>query len=196
MVAKDWASIEDFATLFQYLWYRDFPFSEQAKGAHRADWTKHTDKIVSRIADLMGLVTRFETGGKLDAILRSVDGDEVAIEWEWGRDWYKELNKLKTHKKMWPKSKKELKYAVLITYTDNIENSCKQAEEEWKDAQWPLLLILVKENKVPKKELPSRKKFEEIRMYRFEGNKPAELIRKAPALPKNVAGTRWAYELK
>jgi len=27
----------------------------------------------------MGLVTRFERGGRKDAVLRSIDGDEIAI---------------------------------------------------------------------------------------------------------------------
>jgi len=31
----------------------------------------------------MGLVARFERGGGKDAILRSSEGDEIAIEWEW-----------------------------------------------------------------------------------------------------------------
>jgi hypothetical protein len=29
MIDEKWASIEDFATLFQYLWYRDFPMDEK-----------------------------------------------------------------------------------------------------------------------------------------------------------------------
>lgn len=167
MVEENWASVEDFATLFQYFWYRDFPLSRQAIGAHRVDWTIHIGIVVRNIADLMSLVTRFEAGGRKDAVLRSADGDEVAIEWEWGRDVDKELKKLYEHRKLWPKSKKGLKYAVLITYTDNIENFCKQVMEKWKDARWPLLLILIKVEKVPRKEFSSGRKFEDIQMYRL-----------------------------
>ena len=193
MLEKEWASIEDFATLFQYFWYRDFPIDQKSKGAHRVDWTIHIGVVVRNVADLMGLVTRFEAGGRKDAVLRSADGDEVAIEWEWGGDWDKELKKLKEHKKLWPKNKEGLKYAVLITYTDNIDNSHKRAEAEWKDARWPLLLILIKVNEVPRKELTSRRKFEEIQMFQFDNNKPGELLRTIPALPWNVRGTRWSY---
>jgi len=197
MLEGKWATMEDFATLFQYLWYQDFPISRQGTiGARQADWTKHIDRVIGNIANLTGFVVRFEAGGRTDAILRSTDGNEVAVEWEWGGGWNEELNKLKEHKKLWRKDKEGLKYAVLITYTDDIKNYCEQTEGIWKDPQWPLLLILVKEEKVSKKKLSSGREFEEIRMYRFEKNKPEELIRAAKALPWEVAGTRWSYEIK
>jgi hypothetical protein len=57
----------------------------------------------------MGLVTRFESGKRKDAVLRSAEGDEIAIEWEWGGVFGKanELKKLKDHK-VWPEGKKGL----------------------------------------------------------------------------------------
>ena len=98
-VEESWASVEDFATLFQYFWHRDFPMdAKKAIGAGRADWTIHIGIVVRNIADLMGLVTRFERGGRKDAILRSTEGDEIAIEWEWDGVWGNELEKLKHHK--------------------------------------------------------------------------------------------------
>ena len=78
----NWAKAEDFATLFQYFWYRDFPMHQSATGARRSDWTIHIGLVVRSIADLMGLVTRFESGNRKDAVLRSGEGDEIAIEWE------------------------------------------------------------------------------------------------------------------
>jgi len=77
-----WGRQEDFATLFKYFWHRDFPMGERAIGARRADWTIHIGVIVRNIGDLLGLATRFERGGRKDAVLRSLDGDEVAVEWE------------------------------------------------------------------------------------------------------------------
>ena len=98
-----WATIEDFATLFQYFWHRDFPIDDKgATGAHRTDWTIHIGVVVRNIGDLMRLVTRFERGGRKDAILRSADGDEIAVEWEWGGVWGNELRKLKNHE-VWRK---------------------------------------------------------------------------------------------
>jgi len=46
----------------------------------------------------MGLMTRFERGGRKDAILRSREGDEIAVEWEWNGVYENELRKLKAHK--------------------------------------------------------------------------------------------------
>jgi hypothetical protein len=75
----------DFATIFSYMWYRDFPlhptFREQAQ---RADWTTHIGISVRSTADLMGLFTHFESGGRTDAILRTNQGNPIAaLEWEW-----------------------------------------------------------------------------------------------------------------
>lgn len=76
---EQWAKPEDFATLFQYFWHRDFPTDLKSTGARRIDWTIHIGIIVRSIGDLMGVVTRFERGGRKDAIFRSVAGDEVCI---------------------------------------------------------------------------------------------------------------------
>ena len=95
---SQWATPEDFATLFQYFWHRDFPLGQGAVGAKRADWTMHIGVVVRNIGDLIGLHTRYERGGRKDAILRSDEGDEIAIEWEWGGVWGNELDKLREHK--------------------------------------------------------------------------------------------------
>lgn len=79
---NQWARAEDFATLFQYFWHRDFPMDRIAVSAKRADWTMHIGVTVRSIGDLMGLATRFERGGKKDTLLRSRDGDEIGLEYE------------------------------------------------------------------------------------------------------------------
>ena len=160
MLAESWASPEDFATLFQYFWYRDFPLDQAAIGARRSDWTIHTGIVVRNIADLMGLVTRFESGKRKDAVLRSAEGDEIAIGWEWSDvlNWVNasgnEVQKLRDHK-VWPKGKERLKYAVLITYThtpyiQKVYDLVKVKWEEKEGALWPLLLILIDVVKVPR----------------------------------------------
>ena len=99
MLEEKWASPKDFATLFQYFWHKDFPIDKEATGAKRTDWTIHIGIIIRNIADLMGLVTRFEAGSRKDAVLRSKEGDEVAVEWEWQGVWNaNELDKLRKHK--------------------------------------------------------------------------------------------------
>ena len=191
---QHWAIPEDFATLFQYFWHRDFPIDPIATGARRIDWTIHIGVVVRNIADLMGLVTRFERGGRKDALLRSADGDEIAVEWEWEGIWGKnnELGKLKNHE-VWSKvqgTNRPLKYAVLITYTHtyNIEKVYARVLKEWAGAEWPLLLILIdlKESK----EFSSGKDFKHIQMSVFENGERREL-RVVPAYPWKVEGTRW-----
>ena len=189
---EKWATAEDFATLFQYFWHRDFPIDQKATGAKRADWTIHIGIVVRNIADLMGLVARFERGGRKDAVLRSTDGDEVAVEWEWGGVWGNELDKLKNHK-VWTKVKDKhrlLKYAVLITYTHTpkIEKVYNHVMEEWEGAKWPLLFILIdlRESRI----YSSHKEFKKISMSVFHlGNQ--RNLRVAPAFPWEVGSTRW-----
>ncbi|MBI4283355.1 MAG: hypothetical protein HY663_02660 [Chloroflexi bacterium] len=201
---KEWASIEDFATLFQYFWHRDFPMDARiAVGAGRVDWTIHIGVVVRNIADLMGLVTRFERGGRKDAILRSTDGDEVAIEWEWSDilRWIdvrgNEVEKLKKHA-VKPKGKERLKYAVLITYTHNIKEAYKRVTEKWEGARWPLLLILIDVIDVPKRKIFSGREFQNIQMSVFSGGEEVKgrELRSAKAFPWEVAGTSWSYRLK
>lgn len=195
MLEKGLASAEDFATLFQYFWYRDFPMTQEAIGAHRADWTIHIGIVVRSIADIMGFVTRFETGGRKDAVLRGTKGDEIAIEWEWSDVWKwidassNEVKKLKCHR-VWSKDKSSqrlLKYAVLITYThtSHIEEVYKRVREKWQEARWPLLLILIDVIDVPKRKITSRREFQKIQMSVFDKGEP-RILRSAPALPWKV----------
>ena len=134
----NWASPEDFATLFQYFWYRDLPIDPLSIGARRSDWTIHIGVVVRNIADLMGVVARFESRKRKDAVLRSTVGDEVAIEWEWEGVWGNELKKLKEHKVRSGirGTDRPLKYAVLITYTHtpNIERVYERVIERWHGA--------------------------------------------------------------
>jgi hypothetical protein len=199
MLEKNWASPKDFATLFQYFWHRDFPIGEGAPGARRTDWTIHIGIIVRQIADLMGLVARFERGGRKDAVLRSSDGDEIALEWEWKTDWAKELNKLKSADNIFKNEKNQqklLKFAVLIIYSDKGKNEvCTDVEKKWAGAGWPLLLILLTYKKVPRKKFPSRRDFNKIQMYLIDKDKKTEL-RSVSACPWRVSCTRWFKEDK
>jgi hypothetical protein len=195
VLPEKWAKPEDFATLFQYLWYRDFPIDQKATGARRADWTIHIGIVIRSIAALMGLIPRFEHGKRTDAVLRSTAGDEIAIEWEWGGVWYNELAKLNSHKVF--STEKEvsrlLKYAVLITYTHTpkIDEVAEYVKNKWKEAQWPLLLILIDLDE--SNLYSSHKKFNDIQAVLFENGNKAEL-RKSPAFPWQVRGTQWSTE--
>ncbi len=194
LIDDKWASPQDFATLFQYFWYRDFPIDQKAIGAHRADWTIHIGIVVRNIADLMGLFTRFESGGRTDAILRSKTGNEIAIEWEWKDTWPAELRKL--HSREIKPDEQPLKYSVLITYTDaqEIESFCNKVTENWQKSRWQLLVILITVRRVSKKEITTRREFKDLKMLLFNKNGHKEWERTMPALPWNVRDTRWSIE--
>jgi len=164
-----------------------------ATGARRSDWTIHIGLVVRSIADLMGLVTRFESGNRKDAVLRSARGDEIAVEWEWNGAWGNELKKLKEHRAWNPEKDPNhlLKYAVLVTYTHtpNIEKVYDHVRNEWDGSRWPLLLILI-DLKESKKFL-SRKDFQYIKASMFD-ERGQRLLRDAPAFPWNVDSSRWS----
>lgn len=189
---ENWATAEDFATLFQYFWHRDFPIDQIATGAKRTDWTIHIGVVVRSIADLMGLVTRFERRGRRDAVLRSTAGDEIAIEWEWDGVKGNELDKLKNHE-VWSKDKSKdrlLKYAVFISYenTTSIEEAYNYISHIWEDSKWSLLLILI--DSVESKAYSSKREFKNLNMSIFYKDKQ-KVLRSAPAFPWQVEGTRW-----
>jgi len=197
MLEERWASPEDFATLFQYFWHRDFPMDQKGKGARPSDWTIHISAAVRNIADLVGLYTRFETGKRKDAVIRTAEHDIIALEWEWDGVWGDELEKLKKHEP-WAKNnlKKELlKYCVFITYTHtpNIGKVNEHVLKEWEGAPWPLLLILIDFEET--KEFASHREFKNIRLSVFHKGERKD-IRSAPAFPWKVYGTRWSNELK
>ena len=197
MLEESWASPEDFATLFQYFWYRDFPIDQKATGARRSDWTIHTGIIVRNIADLMGFVTRFESGKRKDAVMRNTEQDVIALEWEWEGVWGNEIEKLKKHR-VWSydkNSERLLKYAVFITYTHtpNIEKVYSHVMGKWEGARCPLLLILIDLGE--SKKYFSHKEFNNIQVSIFNKGKRTNL-RVAPAFPWKVFGTRWSRELK
>ncbi len=187
-----WATPKDFATLFQYFWHRDFPIDLRSTGARRVDWTIHIGIVIRSMADLMGLVTRFERGGRKDAILRSKEGDEVAVEWEWDGVWGNELEKLRNHR-VWPKKTPErlLKYGVLITYTHtpNLERVYDHVAKKWEGARWPLLLILI--DLEESKKFSSGKEFKNMHISQYDVTGFRSLLREAPAFPWEVESSRW-----
>lgn len=189
----EWGTPDDFATLFQYQWYQDFPIGGRAIGAQRSDWTIHIGIIVRRIADLMGLWARFESGNRTDAVLRSGEGDEIAVEWEWDGVWGNELSKLKTYEvfSQQKDSPRPLRYGVLITYTHtpNIEQVYEHVKNEWEGASCNLLLVLI--DLEESKEFFSGKDFKNVNMSIFDRTGQQTMLRSAPAFPWNVKSSRW-----
>jgi len=190
-----WATPEDFATLFQYFWHRDLPIDLKSTGARRIDWTIHIGIIIRNIGDLMGVVVRFERGGRKDAILRSVAGDEIAVEWEWEGIDGNELGKLRSHKAWCRYDEHKLKFGVLITYVGQalLENTIAKAAEKWKGADWPMVLILIVSEKT--RTLTTGRAFTNLQMHLIDQNGQHRVLRDVPAMPWNVDCTRWQYQL-
>ena len=188
-VERTWASPEDFATLFKYFWHRDFPQTPAASGARRVDWTIHVGIIVRSIGDLMGLYTRFEYGGRTDAVFRAAGKDLVALEWEWNGVFYgvNELDKLKSYK---VRGTDLLRYCVLITYvhTPYINAVYEHVIKKWEDAKWSLLLILI--DYEDSKQYSSRRIFKKVNLSLFDGKTRKELDT-FPAFPWDVPETHF-----
>lgn len=184
---EHWATPEDFATLFQYFWHRDFPVDNVATAAKRADWTHHIGVVIRNIAAFMGLKARSESRGRTDAVLRSLQGDEIAVEWEWEGVWGNELDKLKD-RQVWGLDKpsdRKLKYAVLITYThtQNIQKVYTHVEKKWSGARWPLLLVLIDFEDSNK--FAMGREFGNIQISLFDSNM-RRLLRVTPAFPWKI----------
>jgi hypothetical protein len=185
-----WAAPEDFATLFKYFWHRDFPQTPIATGARRIDWTIHIGIIVRSIADLMGVYTRFEYGGRTDAVLRANFKDLVAVEWEWSGVLHREneLDKLRNYK---VRGKTDsLRYCVLVTYvhTPYINAVYKYVLQKWENARWPLLLILIDYEDSTK--ISSRRIFKKVNISLFDGKTQKELDA-FPAFPWDIPETHF-----
>ena len=165
-------------------------------GARRADWTIHIGLVVRSIGDLMGLMTRFERGGRKDAILRSREGDEIAVEWEWNGVYENELRKLKAHKPWAPVEfrPKSLRFAALVSYAESSdrEASLEHVLKEWTGAGWPLLLILVTYDFTKKFQTQGDYKVMNFFVYGPNGVLDLGSI---PAAPWNLDATHWPIQL-
>ena len=191
-----WSTPDDFANLFKYFWHRDFPTDNVSVGARRADWTMHIGLVVRSIGDLMGLTTRFERGGRKDAIIRSREGDEIAVEWEWDGVRGNELGKLKNHRAWAPPQFKPkcLRFATLVSYAESsdFEASCEYVGNKWEGANCPLLLILVTYERT--KKFRTRRDFKEMSFFVYGPNAVQDLG-SVPAAPWNLEGTVWPIQL-
>lgn len=177
--------LDDFATLFSYGWYRDFPVDARhrlsTEGA--ADWTIHTGVVVRACADLMGLYCVFEQGKRHDALLRDRDHRVLAaLEWEWQETTGIPVDELaKLNARAYP----DAKFMGLLTYVrqDAATTAVEEATSRWTN-NTPLLFIVV--------EFKERKRvFKDMALHRIERGKKAKLLRRQPALPWEVPHSRW-----
>jgi hypothetical protein len=184
--------LRDFATIFAHAWYRDFPIQPPVRiKAQRADWTIHIGVAVRATADLLGLFSHFESGGRTDAILRDrTKAPVAAFEWEWIRLGKKtnELEKLKRASRD-PKFAC-IQFAAFITYSreSEAEENLARVLKSWEGAAVPLLLTAIVFQWKDKRRVFKRMTFHEV----HDG--AAQLLRDQPAYPWEVKGSRWEQE--
>jgi len=182
--------INDFIALFNAFWYRDFPLTKDYKDfGERAEWTIHIGVCVRSCADLLGLFTYFEAGGRTDAIIKDNQQNEIAhIEWEW---WEPASGKVNEIKKL-SNSHENAEFSVLISYSQikDLDKNIKSIELQWEQVSKPLVVILITFERENNKRL-----FYELKTYIVKNGK-AKNVRTQPALPWDVGGTRWELALK
>jgi hypothetical protein len=194
--------LKDFATIFAHMWYRDFPLQMPfRKRAQRADWTTHIGIAVRSTADLMGLFTHFESGGRTDAVLKNNKGAPLAVlEWEFaavhrGDEIVTEFKKLK---KGVEEDFQGIEFACLIGYArsgtgrfDYDQRSAMVLEDwtkRWVGELPTLLLVVINFEWTGKGRLFTNMTIDEIK----EGSRSR--LREQPAYPWKVIGSRWAQE--
>ena len=184
MTLKD-NRINDFVTLFNAFWYRDFPLSENYKTlGTRAEWTTHIGIVVRSCADVLGLFTYFESGIRTDAVIKDNCGNDIAhIEWEWFQPLLVKVNEVE---KLYSQ-RKNAEFSAFFSYSrrDHHQENLDSIKKQWKNSAGPLIVFLVtfdfKSN---------RSWFYDLETYLFQDSK-VKMLRSQPALPWYIKGTRW-----
>jgi hypothetical protein len=165
----------DFVTLFNYLWYKDFPVTETDNLANRANWTIHMGLVIRQCASLLGARALFESGGRTDAVLQySADDILTFVEWEWKRA-HTDINEIK---KLRGKSSLAT-FQTFIGYsrTEDVQEALNQTSKTWTDAESRLIYFLITYDLVK-----GSRHFKELVTYEFTKNR-CKKIRSQPALP-------------
>ncbi len=178
----------DFVALYNALWYRDFPITPSRLDINRrALWTTHIASTVKQSADLLGLFTCFETGGKTDAVVEDAVGRKWAkIEWEWIQphaDGVNEIEKLSS-------AIDEADTFIFIGYSrsdepDHSAMNIAKILKTWGDIEKPLIVFLVTFSREH-----GRRRFEKLQTHLIQRGNHRKL-REQPALPWEALGTKW-----
>ena len=135
----------DFVALFNALWYRDFPvipdFEELGR---RAVWTTHIASVVKQCADLMGLFTCFESGGRTDAVIQTAAEGRTTwakIEWEWLQPRSEKVNEF--DKLADSVGDSELSIYIGYSRLEYHDENIQKIAAKWSGLEKPLLVFLV-----------------------------------------------------
>ncbi len=175
----------DLVTLFNALWYRDFPVTPGHEDVgRRAVWTTHIASIVKQCADLMGFFTCFESGGRTDAVIQTAQRKIWAkVEWEWIQPIRESVNEIEKLKESAAQSEVQvfIGYSREERHAENIERISSQ----WQDISTPLIAFLIEFQYYG-----GHRQFTDLRTYCIR-NGTARQLRRQPALPWRVEDTRW-----
>ena len=173
----------DFITLFNCLWYQDFPVEVDAV-TNRAGWTIHVGVVIRQCAKLLGARAYFEQSGRTDAVLRFPDKSVLShVEWEWDEphnEKVKEITKLL-------KQSEPAVFSTFVSYSTNshLPAAIERASRLWADASKPLIFFIV-----TFKQVGRDRHFLELHTYVFSRGKYKK-IRIQPALPWQIDRARF-----
>lgn len=165
----------DFVTLFNYLWYKDFPVDQSDWPTSRANWTIHMGLVVRQCAGLLGAKALFESGGRTDAVVQYADKKVLTfVEWEWKRA-HTDINEIAKLR-----SKANLAaFQTFIGYSrvEDVAAALDGTLHTWVDADSPLIYFLITYDVVK-----GSRQFKDLVTYQFTKNRYKK-IRSQPALP-------------
>ena len=179
---------KDFVVLYNALWYQDFPVTpDHPDFGRRAVWTTHIASTVKQCADLMGLFTCFESGGRTDAVIQTADRRPWAkIEWEWDQPASPKVNEFGKL------ANDDADVSIYIGYSrlqdgdkTTHEANLRAIDTAWKNVERPLLVFLTTFEK-----RGQHRDFLRLETHIFSGGEHNKL-RQQEAYPWEVGGTKW-----
>ncbi|MYM30639.1 hypothetical protein GTP58_20100 [Duganella sp. CY15W] len=176
----------DFIALFNALWYQDFPVIPGHEDlGRRAVWTTHIASTVKKCSDLMGLFTCFESGGRTDAVVQNANRETWAkVEWEWYQPKNEKVNEI--HKLAAAYEQADAFIFIGYSRPEHHAENLAKIKQTWGNLDRPLIVILVTFSFHGK-----QRRFELVQTHYIK-NGSHKQVRKQPALPWHVEGTKWA----
>ena len=172
-------------TLFNVLWYRDFPLTKEHKETgSRAEWTTHMGICARTASDLLGYFTYFEHGNRTDAVIKDNNENVIAnLEWEWREPRFRD--KVNEIKQLY-EAKENCEFSVFISYSDNryYEENIASVKEQWGDSPQPLVLVIIRFD------IKRSRVFDIMETHHIQNGK-SKKIRSQSALPWHAKGKRW-----